>query len=463
MAIRRWAMIWLGMPMLSLAALPLAAADLTYERPTDTPLRSAFNSLFGKDQIRKSYALVIGVGDYDAFKKLNAPPQDALRMRNFLVNEAGFDYVRMLTDGNATKEQITHLMDTEFPQRVGSNDRFLFYFSGHGMTRELGASQRGYLLLKKSRPEDWDQMIDMPRVKEWAENLTGARHVLFVLDACFSGLVAVQVKSAVVRPTTIKRLSRPSSYILTAGVDKEESFSVGGASLFTEAFLSVARGQLEPPVDGIVSLQDMIPRIDRYIDAKTEELRERIKMTPQLYKDRIENNEGEFYFVLPQRIPPVKTAVALTTPETRKSGATQSAVTGVNRTSAAQQPPPAAQPPAAGPLSLAGTHLSCEVIDDSAASFGVAATTGTVTIDFDDDKSGRIRVPTVFLPPAHGGRNGVFQLQNVVSTENDITAMYAVNIVNHTKIRLDRLNSTLDIGPWTGKCQVEKGERARLF
>lgn len=288
--------------LLSLATVSATADDLRYERQGDTPLRDIYTSLLGNGQFRRSYAVVIGVGDYEAFKKLSAPTHDAQRMREFLVNEAGFDYVRMLTDADATRDQILRLMDTELPNRVGPDDRFLFYFSGHGATRELGASKRGYLLLNKSRPGDWEKMIDMPRVKEWAENLSGARQVLFVLDACFSGLAAYQPKTGDALRATKERLSRPSSYILTAGVDKEESFAIGDSSLFTQAFLTVARGQFQPPVDGIVSLEDMIPRINRYIDEKTEELGGHIRMTPQLYKERIDNNEGEFFFVLPQVI-----------------------------------------------------------------------------------------------------------------------------------------------------------------
>jgi TPR repeat protein len=261
-----------------------------------------FTRLFGSGQFGKSYAVVIGIGDYDAVRKLDAPRNDAQRVRDFLVKDAGFDYVVTLTDADATKARITKLMETDLPDRIGPNDRFLFYFSGHGATRDLGSSSRGYLLLKNSHPGVWDEMIQMPDIKGWADNFGRARHVLFVLDACFSGLAAVQVKSADAKPVTLQRLSRPSSYILTAGVDKEESYAVGGASLFTQAFLATARGELDPPADGIVSLEDMIPKINRYMDDKSLELGGRIKMTPQLYKERVENNAGEFFFLIPERM-----------------------------------------------------------------------------------------------------------------------------------------------------------------
>lgn len=290
---------------LTLCALPVFALDETWQRPqTENALQSALSHVFGDGQFGKSYALVIGIGDYDAVKKLDAPKNDALRVRDFLRKEAGFDYIVTLTDANATRARIEDLMDTDFPSRVRSNDRFFFYFSGHGATRALGTTgaSRGYLVLKTSRPGHWDGMIDMPQVREWAENLSSARHVLFVLDACFSGLLAFQAKNVDARSVTIRRLAQPSSYFLTAGVDQEESYSFNGASLFTQAFLATARGQLDPPSDGIVSLDDMIAGINRDIDAKRLQLGSAIRMTPQLYKERIENNEGEFFFLAPRSI-----------------------------------------------------------------------------------------------------------------------------------------------------------------
>ena len=292
----------LALVALLLSALPSFGAEDLWRRPAASPLRELFARLFGSERFGKSYALVIGVGDYDdrSFTKLDAPKNDALRVRDFLVKEAGFDYVQTLTDADATRNRISQLMDKDFPDRLQSNDRFLFYFSGHGVTRTLGieGGKRGYLVLKKSHRQAWDEMIDMPQIREWSENLGGARHVLFVLDACSSGLAAIQVKGADARPVTLERLSQPSSYLLTAGVDEEESISVNGSSLFTQGFLSSVRGQLEPPSDGIVSLNGLLERINHYLDAQTQILHGKVRMTPQLTKWRPENNEGEFFFVV---------------------------------------------------------------------------------------------------------------------------------------------------------------------
>ena len=86
-------------------------------------------------------------------------------------------------------------------------------------------------------------MIDMPRMREWTENLGSARHALFLIDACFSGLAAIERKGEfAVRDRTIQGLMQPASHIVTAGVEGDESFIVNHESLFTKAFLAAARG-----------------------------------------------------------------------------------------------------------------------------------------------------------------------------------------------------------------------------
>jgi Caspase domain/PAN domain len=282
-----------------------AGVDDVYSRPAGSGWTETFSRLIARDSLGKSYALVIGVGDYQYQPKLSAPAGDATRVRDFLRDEAGFDYIVTLTDEKATRSRIEELMERVFPTYIGPNDRFFFYFSGHGVTRTLVNNKRGYLVLRQARRDEWQEMIDMPRVRQWTENVAHARHALFVLDACFSGLAALEIKGGDARDRTIERLLQPGHHIITAGTEGEESYIFRGESLFTQAFLSAARGEGGGSSDGIVSLNDMMSRINRILDAKRAEIGERIKMTPRQYYSRIENNGGEFFF-MPQRrrIPP---------------------------------------------------------------------------------------------------------------------------------------------------------------
>jgi hypothetical protein len=290
----------------------------------------------GPQDFGKSYALIVGVGNYANYKKLTAPAEDAVRFRNFLRDEAKFDVIVTLTDERATRSRIENLMERFFPRQVQQNDRFIFYFSGHGITRDLPTFKRGCLVLQSSDKDSWDEMIDMPPVREWTENLGGARHVLFMIDACFSGLAATERKGeSDIRSRTIQRLMQPASHIVTAGIEGEESFIFNNESLFTKAFLAAARGRLSVPKDNVISLSEIMVDVNRFLDGERAKLNDKIKMTPHSYQFRTENNAGEFFFV-----PAIAEASRPQIPSPQASAVIQSKSAAESNQSIEVEPPP---------------------------------------------------------------------------------------------------------------------------
>lgn len=95
---------------------------------------------------------------------------------------------------------------------------------------------------------------------------------------------------------TLGRLLRPAHHLITAGVEGEEGYSVGGESLFTSAFISAARGQAGNISSRLISLDDIMAGINRLIDAKRAEIGD-LRMTPHLYITHLEDNAGEFFFI----------------------------------------------------------------------------------------------------------------------------------------------------------------------
>lgn len=288
--------------VLAAAIVEGRAADIdeTYVKQDGSPWGQLLRRYFPTaGEFGKSYALVVGIGDYDHHPNLRAPVNDATHMRDFLRDQAGFDYIVTLTNAAATPERINRLMYVDLPGMVGSNDRFLFYFSGHGSTQVFSSgNKRGYLVLKDARPDDWDRMIAMPRVLDWAENFSAARHVLFLLDACFSGLAAIQAKSGEHREQTLERLMDPAHLLVTAGTENQESFTVGDSSLFTSAFIQAVQDPAADSTrDGIVSLDE----IEIYVKDQLDRQRARgLDMTPTRWKTRSANNAGDFFFLSPQ-------------------------------------------------------------------------------------------------------------------------------------------------------------------
>ena len=172
------------------------------------------------DGFSKSYALIIGISAYPGGYADLPTGDDATRMAKFLFEKAGFDYVHVLTEERATRDRVAELMSEEFPKLLEADDRFLFYWSGHGDTRDIpqGRRKAGYLPFHDTPPGRWSRMIAMEDIQRWSDFLN-ARQSLFLLDACFSGLAGLSQKSTP-KEWTIQRLAQRGHHLMSAGTDE---------------------------------------------------------------------------------------------------------------------------------------------------------------------------------------------------------------------------------------------------
>jgi hypothetical protein len=247
----------------------------------------------------KSHALLVGISNYTGGYDNLPTRNDALKMRDFLMNEAGFDYVHVLTDGHATIDRIRELMIDVFPERIDKNDRFLFYWSGHGVTR--GTS--GFLPVSDTLRGHYSKMISMDNIQLW-DGYLKARQSLFLLDACFGGLAGSVAKS----PTTdltVEQLAQRSHHLLTAGTDEEETIAGDrwNGSLFTAAVIDGLRGEADTASrfgrDGVVSLHELIGYVQTRVAVEKQRVGWKGSLTPQLRDLR--TNIGEFFFLTTER------------------------------------------------------------------------------------------------------------------------------------------------------------------
>ncbi len=133
-----------------------------------------------------SYAIVIGIDEYrGGIPALRTAVNDARRLGELLATDHGYD-VTALLDADATQANITTLLKTTLPAKVGADDRVLFYFAGHGVARDGDDGPAGYLLPVDAQRGDETTYLDMPLVHDALLALE-CRHMLVVLDSCFSG------------------------------------------------------------------------------------------------------------------------------------------------------------------------------------------------------------------------------------------------------------------------------------
>ena len=250
---------------------------------------------------QKSYALVVGISQYTEGYGNLPTEQDALRMRDFLFQEAGFDYVHVLTEGRVTIGRIRELMIDEFRLRVDQNDRFLFYWSGHGDTTPDGT--KGFLPVSDSPKGRYSKMIDMSDIQRW-NGFLKAEQSLYLIDSCFSGLAGTVSKSST-RDLAIRQLARPSHHLLTAGTKEEEAIAGDrwGGSLFTAAVLEGLRGRADAATgfdrDGVVSLYELMTYVQLYVGSEKDRQGWNRSLTPQLRDLR--TNSGQFFFLTNER------------------------------------------------------------------------------------------------------------------------------------------------------------------
>jgi len=292
----RWCLVVLW--LLSTANAPAvlgAGVDRTNQRAV--PLQRLFGG-------GRSYAVVIGVSDYlgedsGGFKPLSAARNDADRMARFLFEQARFDYVRVLTEDKATKASIERLMVDTIPRLLGPNDRFLFYWSGHGVSRTIeypdGERILGYLPLTASQREEYSTMISMDDITRWDVPIR-AKQTLFIIDACLSGLAGIQSKNDS-RALTLEQLDRPSRQLFAAGSATDEAIAGDrwNGSLFTDAFIKGAAGAAAREENGVVSLAELLTYVRSTVAHEKSRARWGKAITPQV--QTLQPSAGDFFFL----------------------------------------------------------------------------------------------------------------------------------------------------------------------
>ena len=278
--------------------------DLVFCKPEDQSIWGAAARSIGIGNFQKSYALIVGVSEFEDYTPL--PTQaDPIRMQEYLINEAGYDYVHVLTDKAATLPRIRELMVEVLPAAMTPDDRFLFYWSGHGVTRDTLRGQSGYLPISSSGYERYTQMISMREFEQW-DDLIPASQVLYLLDSCFSGLAGVARKSDLTA-VTLEQLSGPARHILTAGTAGEETIAIDrlGGSVFTAAVIDGLRGAAEADNalgrDGLISINELQNYVTQRVALERTKAGWPKPITPQLRDLGL--NEGAFFFRVPGATP----------------------------------------------------------------------------------------------------------------------------------------------------------------
>lgn len=208
-----------------------------------------------------SWAIVIGINDYAKWPKLQYAVRDAQGVRSTLIDKFGFAPERVVTLENAAATRagiLAAFHDRLAHGGVQKNDRIFVFFAGHGATRHLSSGRDlGYIVPYDSDPEQFaTDAIPMTDIQNIAESLT-AKHILFVMDACYSGLGLTRGGGAgAYLRDNARRVGRQ---MLTAG-GTDQLVSDGGPnghSIFTWTLLQGLAGKGDLNGDGIITATEL--------------------------------------------------------------------------------------------------------------------------------------------------------------------------------------------------------------
>lgn len=243
-----------------------------------------------------SWAILVGIDNYPKWPRLQYAVRDAEAVGQALVQKLGFaqDHVILLTNEQATRTGILAAFHDKLAHGgLQPNDRVFVFFAGHGATQKLSSGRDlGYIIPYDADPKDIaTDAIPMTEIQNIAESLP-AKHELFVMDACYSGLGLTRggANAAFLRDNA-KRLGRQ---MLTAG-GADQLVSDGGPnghSVFTWTLLQGLAGKADLNGDGLITATELAAYVAPSVSSVSQQ-------TPA-FGSLPGSEGGDFVFELPE-------------------------------------------------------------------------------------------------------------------------------------------------------------------
>jgi len=213
-------------------------------------------------QFKTSYALVIGINTYADAKwpSLSYAVKDAQGMADFLKQQ-GFNVIELFNE-QATRAEIIYALEDILAPKIGTDDRVLLFFAGHGATRNLGGTEYGYIVPYDGK-QGFSSYIAMDQLRTLALKMENAKHILFIMDACYGGLLTGMRGSTISEnhPSYLTEIrSRKARQVITAGGANQQVADKGRGqhSVFTGYLLdALAKGQADLNGDGYVTFSEL--------------------------------------------------------------------------------------------------------------------------------------------------------------------------------------------------------------
>jgi uncharacterized caspase-like protein len=209
------------------------------------------------------YALLIATDDYDDWKQLTNPVNDAKAIAAELGTSYGFEAEVL---ANATQAEILTILRNYAGRKFADGDQLFIFIAGHGQFDEVLGD--GYIVCRDSRLKDEvkTSYISHSTLRTIINNLP-CKHILLLVDACFGGtfdpLIAASDRgedeySQVTKTEFINRKMRfrTRRFLTSGGKEYVPDGRPGQHSPFTRRFLEALRSY--GGKDGVLTLGEVM-------------------------------------------------------------------------------------------------------------------------------------------------------------------------------------------------------------
>jgi hypothetical protein len=245
----------------------------------------------------KSWAVVIGIDRYQAAPRLSYAVADAKALAGVLRG-LKFEVTEFYNE-RATRAALYRELFEQLSDRVAEQDRVLIFFAGHGETKQLrNGKQIGYLLPIDGNPVTLAETgVSMSAIRDLADALP-ARHVLFLIDACYGGVAGQRFRGIPkMTDSYLREVTRERGrQLITAGGVHQQALEgpEWGHSVFTYYLLQgLEQGLADLNDDGIIPASELYAYLDQRVFSAA--VLKGYEQRPELWTMAAER--GEFVFM----------------------------------------------------------------------------------------------------------------------------------------------------------------------
>ena len=282
----------------------------------------------------RHHAFIVGIDAYEKVSVLKTAVNDARRLAQVLAEQQRFDVHPPLLD--ARGDAVRALLGETMPRLVTADDRVLFYFAGHGIAADGDDGPAGYLVPADADPLEVKTLIPMAALQNALQALP-CRHLLLVLDCCFSGAFQWASQSRAIGTLMPKRIYQarfdrfvldPAWQVITSAAYDQKALDVlQGRATGDRGIAATAAGEAHSPFalalfdalsgaadfrtgregDGLLTATEVYAYVRDRVEPATLAAGQGKRQTPGFFPLR-KHDKGEFIFLHPNNrlnLPPL--------------------------------------------------------------------------------------------------------------------------------------------------------------